>query len=206
MTGTEHPVRAPWIQTLTSIVLVVAALYLAKGVLVPVALAALLSFLLVPVCDRLERARIDRIPSVLVTVIIAFMSLGAGTWVAAGQMMELAPKLPEYQANFRTKLDAVNDYLSATLGRLRGSAQVVRDNLPQAGPIEHVQVSVQPPALVRVVPAEQSPLELIGSIFGPMLVVMGSAGILAVLVIFFLLRREDLRDRFIRLVYCLIDS
>ena len=36
--------------------------------------------------------------------------------------------------------------------------------------------------------------------FGTLLEVMGSTGIVIVLVVFFLVRREDLRDRFIRLV------
>jgi predicted PurR-regulated permease PerM len=50
--------------TLTSLAVVVAVLYLAKGVLVPLTLAVLLSFLLVPMCDWLERRKLGRIPSV----------------------------------------------------------------------------------------------------------------------------------------------
>lgn len=51
------------VRVLGSFVAVIAALYLAKDVLVPFTLAVLLSFLLSPVCDWLERRRLGRIPS-----------------------------------------------------------------------------------------------------------------------------------------------
>lgn len=56
------------------------------------------------------------------------------------------------------------------------------------------------PVAVKVIPSSPSPLQVIGGMFGSMLVMMGSTGIVIVLVVFFLVRREDLRDRFIRLV------
>jgi predicted PurR-regulated permease PerM len=88
-----------WIMTLASIAVVIAALYLAKGVLVPLALAVLLSFLLSPVCDWLERWKLSRIPAVLMTAILGFTLLGMVTWTATVQITSLAPKVPEYQSN-----------------------------------------------------------------------------------------------------------
>ena len=75
-----------WMLTLASIAVVVAALYLAKGVLVPLTLAVLLSFLLSPVCDWLERWRLGRIPAVLMTAILGFTLLGIVIWTAAVQI------------------------------------------------------------------------------------------------------------------------
>ena len=66
--------KSAWM--LASIAIVVAALYLAKGVLVPLTLAVLLSFLLSPVCEWLERHRVPRIPAVLVTAVLGFTALG----------------------------------------------------------------------------------------------------------------------------------
>ncbi len=77
--------------------MVIAALYLAKGVLVPLTLAVLLSFLLSPVCDWLERQWLGRIPAVLVTALLGFTVLGIVAWIAAVQMTSSAPKIPEYQ-------------------------------------------------------------------------------------------------------------
>jgi len=96
----------PDILTLASIAVLVAALYLAKGVLVPLTLAVLLSFLLSPVCDWLERRRLGRVPAVLVTAILGFTVLGAAAWTSTLQMSYLVPRIPEYEKNLEAKLDA----------------------------------------------------------------------------------------------------
>ena len=87
--------------TLASIAVVIAALYLAKGVLVPLTLAVLLSFLLSPVCDWLERRRLGRIPAVLVTAILGFTVLGIAAWTAAVQMSQFGPQNPRIPAQYR---------------------------------------------------------------------------------------------------------
>ena len=104
MTHTNEIAKSSWMLTLASIAVVIAALYLAKGLLVPLTLAVLLSFLLSPVCDWLERRRLGRIPAVLVTAILGFTMLGIVAWTAAVQMTHLAPKIPEYQQNIEAKL------------------------------------------------------------------------------------------------------
>ena len=72
MASAEPFAKLSWMLTLASIAVVTGALYLAKGVLVPLTLAVLLSFLLSPICDRLERWRVGRIPAVVVTAMLAF--------------------------------------------------------------------------------------------------------------------------------------
>lgn len=190
--------KSAW--TLTSIAVVVAALYLAKGVLVPLALAVLLSFLLSPVCDWLERRKLSRVPAVLVTAVLGFAILGAATWTAVVQMTELAPKMPEYQDNFEAKLHSTNVYISAALDKVTKSAQGFGQDLSQSEEPEAPQGTSEQPYSVRVLSSPASPLQLISGTFGTLLQVLGTAGIVIVLVIFFLIRREDLRDRFIRLV------
>ena len=86
--------------TLASTAVVIAALYMAKSLLVPLTLAVLLSFLLMPVCDWLERRRFARIPAVLMTAVLGFMMLGIVAWIAVVQMTQLAPKIPEYQREY----------------------------------------------------------------------------------------------------------
>ena len=51
----DEIVKSSWMSTLASAAIVIAALYMAKSLLVPLTLAVLLSFLLMPVCDWLER-------------------------------------------------------------------------------------------------------------------------------------------------------
>jgi predicted PurR-regulated permease PerM len=190
--------KPAWV--LASIAIVVATLYLAKGVLVPLALAVLLSFLLSPVCDWLERRRLGRIPAVLVTAILGFAMLGAAIWTAVVQMSELAPKMPEYQDNLQAKLHSTNAYVSAALDKITKATQGFGQNLSQLEPAEAPQGTNKQPFAVRVLSSPATPLQVIGGTFGTLLQALGTTGIVIVLVIFFLIRREDLRDRFIRLV------
>ena len=80
---------------LTSIVVAIAALYFAKEILLPFALAVLLSFLLTPLANRLERLKLGplglgRVPSVLLVVAMTFVVLGGVGWVVTSQLVELA--------------------------------------------------------------------------------------------------------------------
>jgi predicted PurR-regulated permease PerM/CheY-like chemotaxis protein len=198
MTASDEFIKSAWM--LVSIAVVVAALYLAKGVLVPLTLAVLLSFLLSPVCDWFERHRLGRIPAVMVTAILGFAVLGAAAWTAVVQMVELAPKMPEYQDNLQAKLYSTNAYLSAALDKVTRTAQGFGQNLSQLEQAEEPQGTNERPFAVRVLASPVSPLQVIGGTFGTLFEVLGTAGVVIVLVVFFLVRREDLRDRFIRLV------
>ena len=198
MAPLDQFVKSAWM--LGATVVVVAALYLGKGLLVPLTLAVLLSFLLSPVCDWLERWRLGRIPAVLLTAIVGFTVLGVAAWTAMVQMTALAPKMPVYQENLQAKLHAVNDYFIARLRRATRSAEDIGQNLPPTQQAKPPQGTDEQPYAVHVLSDPVSPLQLLGRTFGTLIEVFGLAGIVIILVVFFLVRREDLRDRFIRLV------
>ncbi len=189
-----------WMLTLASIAVVIVALYLAKGVLVPLTLAVLLSFLLSPVCDWLERWRLGRIPAVLLTAILGFTLLGIVTWMATVQITSLAPKIPEYQSNVEAKLSSVNAYAVATLRKITSSANEMGEKLAPTELADAGLATEDRLYSVRVVTAPTSPLQMFGGMFGTLLEVLGTSGIVIVLVVFFLVQREDLRDRFIHLM------
>ena len=158
--------------TLASLAGVVAALYLARGVLIPLTLAVLLSFLLAPVCGWLERRKLGRIPSVLVTAGLAFTRLGTGAWAITVQMIDLAPRIPAYQRNIQTKLHSVNDYFRAALNKVRTTAEDIGQSVPPSEPADEPQGREEKPQPVRVVLSPPSPLQVIGGTFGSMFVVM----------------------------------
>ncbi|HQU41881.1 MAG TPA: AI-2E family transporter [Pirellulales bacterium] len=185
---------------LGAVAVVVAALYLAKGVLVPLTLAVLLSFLFSPLCNWLERRRLGRIWAVLVTAMLGSAVLGFAAWMAVIQMTALAPKMPEYQQNLQARLHAVNEYFVAALSKLTTTAEDVGEDLPQTEQADGPRGTDAHPYSVRVLSSPASPLQVLGGTFGTLLEWLGSAGIVIILVVFFLVRREDLRDRFIRLV------
>ncbi len=197
MAPLDQFVKFAWILVASTVV--VAALYLAKGVLVPLTLAVLLSFLLSPVCDWFERRRLGRVPAVLLTAFLGFAVLGIAAWTAAVQMTALAPKMPEYQANLQAKLHVVNDYFITALRKATRSAEDIGQNLPQAQQAKAPEGTDERPYSVHVLSEPVSPLQLLGQTFGALVEVLGLVGIVVILVVFFLVRREDLRDRFIRL-------
>src|SRR5437868_10295069 len=77
----------------------VAALYFAQAVLIPLAVAILLAFLLAPVVTWLERRKLGRILSVVLAVGAALAVLGTIGWVVERQFVEVAEQLPNYQEN-----------------------------------------------------------------------------------------------------------
>ena len=198
MAPADHLVRSA--RMLAAIAVVVAALYLAKGVLVPMTLAVLLSFLLSPVCDWLERHRLGRVPAVVVTALVGFTVLGGAAWMAVVQVSDLAPRMPEYERNLKAKVQSANQYVGATLGTLTRTAQGMTENLSPVEVAQAPQGTREWPYSVRIVASPASPLQVFGSLFGTVLEALGSIGVVIVLVVFFLIRRDDLRDRFILLV------
>jgi predicted PurR-regulated permease PerM len=196
-----NPIAKPsWMLNLASIAVVVAALYLAKAVLVPLTVVVLLSFLLSPVCDWLERRRLPRIPAVLVTVVLGFIVLGGMGWTAVVQITQLAPKLPQYQNNIEAKLHSVNEYAVAALDKLTRMEQETDQEVSPSDQAATPQGTNALPFSVRVLSSQPSPLQIFGGIFGTLLEVLATAGIVFVLVVYFLVRREDLRDRCIHLI------
>jgi predicted PurR-regulated permease PerM len=120
--------------TLATTILIVAVLYLARDVLIPLALAMLLTFLLAPLVNRLERYRVNRIVAVLGVVTIAFGLLAIVGYVASVQVLDLANRLPEYRGNIDAKVQAIRPHLAPIeqgggdgKGRGRGGDQPADD-------------------------------------------------------------------------------
>ena len=87
-----------------------AALYLAREVLVPITVAGLLSFVLSPLVDLLRRLKFGRVPSVLIAVIIAISIIGLIGAFVGTQVAQLATRVPEYASTIEKKIDTVRDY------------------------------------------------------------------------------------------------
>jgi len=189
-----------WVFPLVATVVIVAALYFAKALIITLTLAVLLSFLLSPVCDWLERRRLGRVPSVLGTALLGFVILGASAWAATLQMSQMAPKVPEYTRNIELRIEKLNVNFVSVLGRLSRSADDAGDDQTKPDPVDDGSETEEKPDSVEVVSSFAGSFESFGGMFGTLLEILGTIGIVIVLVIFFLIRREDLRDRFIHLM------
>ena len=191
------PQRSGWLETAVGAVLVTAILYVGRDVFVPLAVAILLTFVLAPLVIRLVRLRVPRMLSVLLVTLLAFALLGAFAVVVGSQLTGLLQELPAYQANIEAKLVGAREATpgGSALDRTWTMLQELRAELE---PVPAAEASDVP--LVQLRPAPSSALDVLAEIATPLLGPIGKAGIVIVLVFFFLLEREDLRNRLIRLL------
>jgi predicted PurR-regulated permease PerM len=185
---------APWIR-FGGVVLVVAVLYWAQAVLVPVALAILITFVLSPPVASLQR-RIGRFPAIVVVVSLVFTVLGLAGWGVASQMSTLASDLPHYRDNIRQKVTDVRK--ASRGGSVQQVEQTVKEIQKQIEEPETPSGTVGQPVIVQS--QQVASLTAFPSWLGPALGPLSTAGFVIVLVIFMLLEREELRGRVISLI------
>ena len=189
---------------------VIAALYFGRTVLVPIALATLITFLLSRLVTRLERW-IGRIAAVLVTVIAMFAIFAAASWVIGRQVIDLADKLPDYQANIVAKIRSLKFPAGGPLARFSTSVHVLQNELVAPSPAPPTDRArgdsstrtpppVASPIPVKVIEGRSAIPQLMQETLSAILSPLGTAALVLLLVIFMLLKREDLRGRLIRLV------
>ena len=107
---------------------VIATLYFAREVFVPITLAILLSFLLAPAVRALRRLRVGRVTAVGFTALFAFIALAAFAAVVVGEVSSLAQQLPEYRYNLETKIRSLPALVPGgeSVGRQRRSVSSAR--------------------------------------------------------------------------------
>lgn len=181
----------PWFK-FAGFVLVVAVLYWAQVVIVPVALALLLTFVLTPAVAPLQR-RVGRVAAVLLVVAVTFAALGLAARAITIQLTNLAAELPTYQHNVRQKVRDVR-----WLGK-GGSVEKLQDTVES---IESEMARGEPSATTKALVVEPAPVSTLWglpSALGPWLEPLATAAFVMTLVIFMLLERQDLRNRVISL-------
>jgi predicted PurR-regulated permease PerM len=189
--------------------IVVMGLYFGRPVLLPLAIAILLAFALAPLVAGLRHLGIGRVSSVLLSAMVSIGILVASGFYVGNQLLQLTDQLPQYQSNLVRKIEtirgtAVDDGL---IGRTSSMLKTLRESVSGPKPSQSARAAapatsnrpVQEPIPVQIREPDATPLELLITVAGPLLVPLAAAGIVMVFVIFILLHKEDLRDRFIRL-------
>jgi predicted PurR-regulated permease PerM len=201
--------RADATDTVIIVAAIVLALYFARDVLVPIAIAVLLSFVLAPVTAALRRLRVGRVASVLLAVALAAAILVTLGTVIGRQVAQLGENLPQYQVVITKKLAAVRNSalsegivekaadalqgLDSNLGKSASPTSAASPPSPAASSAGHfLEVEVHEPA--------PGPVDILRSIVSALLPPLATTGIVIIFVIFILLQRSDLRDRFIGLI------
>lgn len=194
----------PAIPTAFTLVGVTAVLYLGREVFLPLAVAFLLTFALAPMVSALRKRSLPKLPAVILTVVLAFMAIGLFSFIVASQVTTLAQNIPTYQINILEKVRSLKE-MGANGGiieRLSGAVERVGAELErgtQQPSAPTAETEPQKPLPVEIV-TRQTTIDTLKNVIVPLASPFATAGLIIVVVIFMLLEREDLRDRFIRLV------
>ncbi|HSB58079.1 MAG TPA: AI-2E family transporter [Methyloceanibacter sp.] len=202
--------RAALLQGLMIGALVVGTLYIAREVLLPLALAILLSFVLTPLLLLLRKVKVPRVLAVIIVVTLAFAIIFGLGWMMSQQASQLAGDLPRYQHVLAEKIATLRKSAasSTTLEKAAGALKGIEDELNQSS-AQPAPSAAPSPGLEDKTPAKPIPVEIakpaprafeiLRSVLGTVLPPLATAGIVILFVIFILLQREDLRDRLVRL-------
>jgi len=183
---------------LAYLVVILCVFVWAKEFLLPIVLAILISFLLTPVVSRLERLRLHPVLAVLSVAAIAFAVIGGLCATVAMQALDLANSLPKYQDNIHARWAAIQQGPPGPLSLAFQNIGALIDDLSKATAPAGVP---QPgPAKVQIVGDPESALALILKSTTPLAGPLGEFAVVIVLVVFMLLNRRRLRDRFLRLI------
>ncbi len=191
-----------------TIAVVIAALYFSREILVPIALAVLLSFVLTPLVRLLQRWHFPRALAVVFAVAGALAVTVTLTTMVMVQVNQLARDLPRYQVTLNEKIHSLRDFLGPT-GLFKDASGLLKD-LGKELETPDQQRPAAPPSLARSesagkpIPVEvHQPVpgtsETLVAVLQPLVSPLTTTGIVLIFVTFFLFQREDLRNRFIRL-------
>jgi predicted PurR-regulated permease PerM len=203
-TTRPQPYAVPGQITMTVIFafVVIAALYFARDILMPFALAVLLSFMLAPLVKRLQKWYVPRGLAVVSVALMAFGVIFILGGVIVSQVNQLAADLPQYQSTLRDKIQSLRGAAggSRTLERASEVLQDLSKELSQPD-LQTTPAPGQPPRPVPVEVREPDPgpLATLISVVRPLIHPLATMGLVIVFVIFILWQRQDLRNRLVRL-------
>ncbi len=191
--------------SLAIIAIVICALFFGKAVLVPFALALLLSFLLTPPVTYLEKLRLSRAPAVALVLILALVTASGIFVLGVTQLSQVAGNLPHYQENIQRKIKALRNPAGHSLLQTIQSIEELSGKLSKEtasssaenGKAHPAQASG--PLQVEVVKQQPGIAEAIGTLGTSVAGFIEQTAAVSIFTLFILLQRTNLRDRLFRL-------
>jgi predicted PurR-regulated permease PerM len=187
---------------------VVAVLYFARDILIPLALAITLTLILSPAVGWLQKMHIRRVPGTLLVMLVMVLTASGIGYVILNQLVQVVSDLPGYRENIQNKIAAVRAPNKGALGKAARSVQELGKELatPQQTPPQPVvrARSGRPnapasPVAVQVVPPPENELVYLRDVTKPFLAPLAKLGIVLVFTVFLLVEESDLRNRIFRL-------
>ena len=170
----------------------------------------MVSFLLTPLVAWLERLHLSRITAVLLVIVLSLALFGLLAWVVTGQLMQITAQLPDYETNIHRKIQWIEgpkdgrlSKASDTIKRLNRDLSTPEPEAPAATRRstrrELAKEAESRPIPVQVAKPPSSALEFLRGVLGPLMSPLKTVGLVIVFTLFMLMKREDLRNRGIRL-------
>lgn len=191
--------------------IIIMMLYVGSEVIQPLALAALLSFVLAPVIRAFTKIGLGKTLSVVLSVALALGVLSGLSFLMARQITSLAAEVPQYEQNLREKIQAIKAY-TVTSGAMQKASETLEDlkrELQKQKPASADSSNPPPLAQMPAAPAAPIPVELhtrppaffeqFTTLIEPLLKPVAQTALVILFLLFILLQREDLRDRALRL-------
>jgi predicted PurR-regulated permease PerM/methylmalonyl-CoA mutase cobalamin-binding subunit len=209
--------KAPRLPPVVASLVAIAALYFAREILVPLAAAVLLSFLLTPSVRRLERWRLGRLPSVLLVFLVSLTGLVGVGYVLGNQLIDVLNQLPAYKENLHAKMISLRGRPGGGLAKATASVEELSKELAAPKAPQEAQALPRDPSRTQkaanqtlVAGAKPVPVELVQpppnalqslrDIAGPVVGPVSKMVIVVIFAIVILIKREDLRNRVLRLL------
>ena len=184
----------------------VAILYFGRQIFIPLALALVLSFLLTPLVSLLEKARLRRVPAVLLVLAVGFALTAGIGWEVAGQLIEITTHARDYKANLDDKIQSLHASGDGALGEATRTIQelnqelaLAADTADHAANRRNASGRQSTPIPVQVTAPPSNLIQDSRALLGPLAVQAETGGIVVIFTAFMLIKREDLRNRLIRL-------
>ena len=193
----ERTDKYPRLVTLVGSAFVIAALYLAQGVLIPFALAMLVSFLLAPLVLRLQRWGFSRAMAVVVAVALVLVASGATSWLVAAQVQDVTRNLAGYKKNIQDKMATLRGMVAKPV---QDATQIVEDLGSELESEVEADGGAASIPTVRLAEPDRRPFDALRETLGPTVQVLTTVAMALLFAFVMLLRRDDLSDRFIRVV------
>ena len=191
--GRQKTKSAQYGRVLIPLVIVVGILYVAKTVFVPLALAVLITFVLTPLVVSIQRRGLGRVPAVLIVVVLALATAGIVGWGVGSQVANLARDLPDHATQVKAKIAKLRASGNGPFSRVFESFRGIADVAPGT-PDARVKETASP---LVVTQQPEGFFTRFANVAVAAIEPIADGALVLVLVIFMLVKREDLRNRVI---------
>lgn len=179
-----------------SALLVVAALYLGRELFIPLALAALFTFLLNPLVKLLCRFRLPRVAGVVAATLLCFSTLALVAWLLGGELANLANELPDHRQNIHKRVESLQQLGDSKI--LQGLRKLVGD-VRQSTKVESGPPAPTPPAPPPAT-ADSGVMKILNMLVPTLANALGTASVVVLFVFFMLLRLNEINQRIVQLI------